>query len=117
MLLKEAENFYRVKLQNNTWGELSKDKQELMVMKATFKDMNLKLVEANKKIKGLKNSQKEEKGGADQKLRNIPKWKLENANNKKKLKRQGKTYYWYERHNNDKGMWFLNNPSTCPNRP
>ena len=47
--------------QNNTWGELSKDKQELMAMKATFKDMNLKLVEANKKIKSLENSKKNKK--------------------------------------------------------
>ena len=50
-ILTKADTFYRVKLQNNTWGELSKEEEQIFSMEATFKDLNLQLERANKRAK------------------------------------------------------------------
>ena len=50
-ILTEADTFYRVKMQNNTWGELSKEEEKLVAMEVTFKDLNLLLGQANKRAK------------------------------------------------------------------
>ena len=51
LILTEADTFYRVKIQNNTWGQLSKEEEKLVAMEATFKDLNLRLEQANKQAK------------------------------------------------------------------
>lgn len=51
LILKEADTFYRVKLQYNTWDELSHEEQELIAMKATFKYLNLHVKEVKMKAK------------------------------------------------------------------
>ena len=50
-ILSKADTFYRVKLQNKTWGEISKEEEKIVAMEATFKDLNLNLEQANKKSK------------------------------------------------------------------
>ena len=118
-ILTEADTFYRVKIQNNTWGELSREEEKIVAMEATFKDLNLKLAQANKRAKRRQSESGEsgKKGNQTQGSRNIPKWKLENSKQEKKTKKQGKTYYWCPRHNNDKGMWVLHKPEECRNKP
>ena len=48
-LLNEAETYYKVKVQNKSWGSLSKEEEELIAMKVVFKDFNLKLDSEQKK--------------------------------------------------------------------
>ena len=47
----KADTFYRVNMQNNTWGKLSKEEDRLVAMEATFKDIYLRLEQAHKKAK------------------------------------------------------------------
>ena len=88
-------------------------------MEVTFKDLKLHCEQANKK--GQRARQNKSGGYIDgnknQGTRNIPKWKLENLEKEKKLKKQDKTYYWCKYHNNDKGMWVLHKPKQCRNKP
>ena len=118
-ILTKADTFYQVKVQNNTWCEFSKEEEKLVSMEATFKDLNLRLEQANKKAKRRQSSANESSrdGNKNQSSKNVPKWKLENPKKEKKLKKQGKTYYWCPRHNNDKGMWVLHKPDQCRNKP
>ena len=83
-------------------------------MEAMFKDLNLRLEQANKKGKRLESQGNDNK---NQGTRSIPKWKLENSGKDKKLKKQGKTYYWCKQHKNDKGTWVLHKPEQCRNTP
>ena len=94
-ILLEAKTFYRVKIQNNTWGELSTEEEKIVAMEATFKDLNLCLEQANKKAKKTRQAKSggNNGGNKNQGTRNIPKWKLENPEKEKKKKQQGKTYY------------------------
>ena len=80
LILMEADTFYRVKIQNNTRGEISKEEETIVAMEATFKDLNLRLEQANKKAKKARqtNSGDNSGGNKNQGARNIPKWKLEN---------------------------------------
>ena len=41
-LLNEAETYYKINIQNKSWGALSKEEEELIAMKAVFKYFNLK---------------------------------------------------------------------------
>ena len=119
-ILTEADTFYRVKVQNNTWGELSQEEEKIVAMEATFKDLNLRLEQANKRAKRRRDSNESNNDGNKSKSqgsRNVPKWKLENPDKAKKIKKQGKTYYWCPRHNDEKGMWVLHKPDQCRNKP
>ena len=40
-LLHKADTYYKVRKQNNSCGELSKEEQDLIAMQAKFKDINL----------------------------------------------------------------------------
>ena len=40
-LLHKVDTYYKVRKQNNSWGELSKEEQDLIAMKSKFKFMNL----------------------------------------------------------------------------
>ena len=62
--------------------------------------------------KGSKNKDKTGSQG-----KKIPKWKLENSKNVKKLKKEGKPYHWFKWHNDNKGQWVLHHPSKCKNFP
>ena len=119
-LLNEAETYYKVKVQNKSWGALSREEEDLIAMKAVFKDLNLKL-EAEKKGNRKKGSRSKNlsksKDRASSQGKKIPKWKLENDNNGKKLKKDGKTYYWCKWHNDNQGQWVLHRPSQCKNCP
>ena len=120
-LLHKADTYYKVRKQNNSWGELSKEEHDLIAMQAKFKDMNLRLDESRKSKK--KKNERERYSRSDQdnreasNNRKIPKWKLENKNGKDKLEKLGKTYFWCLRHNDNKGMWVLHKPHECQNKP
>ena len=74
LILMEVDTFYRVNIQNNTWGELSKEEENIVAIEATFKDLNLRLEQANKKAKKARqtNSGGNSGGKKNQGARNIP---------------------------------------------
>ena len=116
-LLNPAETYYKVKVQSKSWGALSKEEEELIAMKAVFKDLNLRLdAEKNKKNLRNKNSSRTKDKSLSQ-GKKIPKCKLENNKNEKKMKKDGKTYFWCKGHNDNKGQWVLHHPSKCKNCP
>ena len=122
-LLHKADTYYKVSKQNNLWGELSKEEQELIVMQAKFKDMILCLEEdkqsRKKKRKRERSNTSNNKDGqsSNAAIRKVPRWKLENKRNDKTQNKSGKKYYWFQRHNDDKEMWVLHKPQECKNCP
>ena len=73
-ILSKADTFYRVKTQNNTWGELLKEEEKIVAMEATFKDLNLRLEQANKKGK---RSGSQGSGDKNQETRNKENFEVE----------------------------------------
>ena len=116
-LLNEAETYYKVKVQKKSWGALSKEEEELIVMKAVFKDFNLRLDSKKKKRSNRRQPKENDDCEGNFKSKKTPKWKLENKKGDKKMKKEGKTYYWCKWHNKDKGEWVLHHPSNCKNCP
>ena len=119
-LLTKAETYYKVKVQSKSWGALSKEEEELIAMKAVFKDINLKLGakrKTNKKTGKRSTSSNDYDRPKGNQGKKIPKWKLENKDDDTKLKKEGKTYHWCKWHNNNKGQWVLHHPSKRKNCP
>ena len=75
----------------------------MIAMKAVFKDLNLK-IDADQKKKGSSNKGLKNKDKTRSQGKKIPKWKLENSKNVKKLKKEGKPYHWFKWHNDNKGQ-------------
>ena len=116
-LLSKAGTYYKVKKQNNTWGELSKEEEELISMKSLMiKDKHLQVDDESKIRKKKKASSRPYGNGQGDNNNKIPKWKLENPKNKSKINKNDKTYFWCKNHNNDKGMWVLHSPDQCRNK-
>lgn len=120
-LLADAETMYAVKADNNDWGKLSKSEEELVAMRADFKDLNLRFSEERKKNKKLRSSAQQGPAGSHsyrRKLRIRPgeEWKFVNENNKKTCEQEGKTWYWCLNHNEGKGMWTIHKPSECKSK-
>ena len=83
-LSSRADTYYKVKNQNNTWGELSKEEEELIAMKSLMiKDTNLLMDDSRKKRKKKKASSKSSGSAQNdsEKGQKVPKWKLENQKN------------------------------------
>lgn len=130
-LMVEAHTAYKVRKEKGIWGKLSPDQELIVAMKAQLEELsdkrlklstqsgnNEKTKELKKKLKNLKNELKKKKKGkgADS---NDGKWAWKNKNpdNKKKMSKNGKTYYWCPYHNDDAGMWVLHKPENCNNKP
>ena len=120
-LLHKADTYYKVRKQNNSWGELSKDEQYLIAMQAKFKVMNLRLDDGKKSRKKKSERETASNGGEENQESNtnrkVPKWKVENKDGDETLEKSGKKCYWCMRHNNNKGMWVLHKPHQCRNHP
>lgn len=114
-LLFDAETMYSVKIENDDWGKRSKEEEEIIAMKAEFKDLNLKFSEEKKRNKKHRQAAPSASSNRPRKfwLRPGEEWKLENPENKKTQKREGKTWYWCKYHNDGKGMWTLHKPADC----
>ena len=90
--LNESKTYYKVKVQNKSWGALSKEEEELITMKAFFKDFNLKLDSKQKKKRSNRRQPRDKNDNESaSKTKKTPKWNLENEKGAKKMKKEGKT--------------------------
>lgn len=72
--------------------------------------------EIKKKLKYLQNELKKKKKKGSDNNEGKWAWKNKNSDHKKKMSKNGKTYYWCPFHNNGAGMWVLHKPDECMNR-
>ena len=130
-LMVEAHTAYKVRKEKGIWGKLSPDQELIVAMKAQLEELSDKRLKVNTKSgdsdktkdlkKKLKNLQKEikkkNKSKGSENKEDKWAWKNKNTDNKKKLSKNGKTYYWCPYHNDGKGMWVLHKPDNCNLKP
>ena len=62
-LLHKEDTYYKVRKQKNSWGELSKEEQDMIAMQSKFKVMNLQFDEGKKSRKKKSEREKSSSGG------------------------------------------------------
>lgn len=115
-LMQQAENKYKIRVQNKTWKAPSKQDEQLLALQAKVKQLESKRQKNPSTPKKDKEKQpkKKDKG----KKIEYPAWVYKAPTDGKKSKVvEGKTYYWCKNHNDGKGMWVRHSPDQCRAKP
>ena len=119
-LMSEAETIYKVRVQNEEWGEQSEEQKQIVALQAEMvklKDTKLEL-DIKKRPSGTKTTKKDGKGKGTNSTDKFA-WKdvPPKANQPKDKTVDGKKYYFCPHHNNGAGKWVRHELSACRNIP
>ena len=124
-LMLYAENYYKKKVENDTWNEPTEEQKKLVALTAKYEALQKankkaadKKAKADKKKADKKGKGKDAKKKDDtEKKSKIPDWKLvAPKDGKTTMTRDGKKYYWCPNHHTN-GMWVLHEPKDCNKGP